>query len=103
MNISSTLESCLGWDATASVSITGGTTPYTYLWSYDIDYQQPIQLEDNTLNPTVNSSNIEFLTEGFTMFTFGILILATLLIVFIFRKQIHHTFIIRNCRQLMLW
>ena len=65
VNISSTLESCLGWDATASVSVTGGTTPYTYLWSYDIDYQQPVQLEDNTLNPTANNSNIEFLTEGF--------------------------------------
>ncbi|MFL2569558.1 MAG: gliding motility-associated C-terminal domain-containing protein [Flavobacteriales bacterium] len=65
VNISSTLESCLGWDATASVSVTGGTTPYTYLWSYDIDYQQPVQLEDNTLNPTVNNSNIEFITEGF--------------------------------------
>ena len=65
VNISSTLESCLGWDATASVSVTGGTTPYTYLWSYDIDYQQPVQLEDSTLNPTVNNSNLEFLTEGF--------------------------------------
>ena len=65
VNISSTLESCLGWDATASVSVTGGTTPYTYLWSYDIDYQQPVQLEDNTLNPTVNDANVEFLTEGF--------------------------------------
>ena len=65
VNISSTLESCLGWDASASVSVTGGTTPYTYLWSYDINYQQPIQLEDNTLNPTVNNSNVEFLTEGF--------------------------------------
>lgn len=65
VNISSTLESCLGWDATASVSVTGGTTPYTYLWSYDIDYQQPILLEDNSLNPTVNNSNLEFLTEGF--------------------------------------
>ncbi len=65
VNISSTLESCLGWDATASVSVTGGTTPYTYLWSYDINYQQPIHLEDNTVNPTVNNSNVEFLTEGF--------------------------------------
>ena len=65
VNISSTLESCLGWDATASVSVTGGTTPYTYLWSYDIDYQQPVQLEDNTLNPTVNDANVELLTEGF--------------------------------------
>ncbi|MBL6663581.1 MAG: gliding motility-associated C-terminal domain-containing protein [Flavobacteriales bacterium] len=65
VNISSTLESCLGWDATASVSVTGGTTPYTYLWSYDIDYQQPVQLENNTLNPSVNSPNVEFLTEGF--------------------------------------
>jgi gliding motility-associated-like protein len=65
VNISSTLESCLGWDATASVSVTGGTTPYTFLWSYDINYQQPVQLEDNTLNPTVNNSNIELLTEGF--------------------------------------
>ncbi|MAD50737.1 MAG: hypothetical protein CMC95_05515 [Flavobacteriales bacterium] len=65
VNMSSTLESCLGWDATASVSVTGGTTPYIYLWSYDVDYQQPVQLENNTLNPTANSSNIEFLTEGF--------------------------------------
>ena len=65
VNISSTLESCLGWDATASVSVAGGTTPYTYLWSYDIDYQQPVQLEDNTLNPTVNDANVELLTEGF--------------------------------------
>ncbi len=65
MNISSTLESCLGSDATASVSVTGGTTPYTYLWSYDVDYQQPVLLEDNTLNPTVNNSSIEFLNEGY--------------------------------------
>ena len=65
VNISSTLESCLGWDATASVSVTGGIAPYTYLWSYDIGYQQPVQLEDSTLNPTVNNSNLEFLTEGF--------------------------------------
>ena len=46
LNISSTLESCLGWDAEASVSVVGGTTPYTYLWSYDIDYQQPVQLKE---------------------------------------------------------
>ncbi|MBH83756.1 MAG: hypothetical protein CMP70_03675 [Flavobacteriales bacterium] len=65
VNISSTLESCLGSDATASVSVTGGTTPYTYLWSYDIDYQQPVLLDDNTLNPTINNSNVEFLDEGY--------------------------------------
>jgi len=65
VNMSSTLESCLGWDATASVNVTGGTAPYTYLWSYDINFQQPIQLENNTLNPTANNSNAEFLTEGF--------------------------------------
>ena len=65
VNISSTLESCLGWDASASVSVTGGITPYTYLWSYDIDYQQPVQLVDNTVNSTVNNANIDFLTEGF--------------------------------------
>jgi gliding motility-associated-like protein len=65
VNISSTLESCLGWDATASVSVTGGIAPYTYLWSYDIDFQQPVQLENGTLNPTANSSNIDLLTEGF--------------------------------------
>ena len=63
-NISSEIESCLGWDANASVSVVGGVEPYTYLWSYDINYQQPLQLENNTLNPTVNNSQVEFLTQG---------------------------------------
>ena len=65
LNISSTLESCLGWDAEASVSVVGGTAPYTYLWSYDIDYQQPVQLQNNTLNPSANDANVESLTQGF--------------------------------------
>ncbi len=65
LNISSTLESCLGWDAEASVNVVGGTGPYTYMWSYDFDYQQPVQLQNNTLNPTVNEATLEFLTEGF--------------------------------------
>ena len=64
INISSEIESCLGWDATASVSVVGGIEPYTYLWSYDINYQQPLQLENNVLNPTANNSQVEFLTEG---------------------------------------
>ena len=38
-DISSITESCLGWDGSSSVSVTGGTGPYTYLWSYDDDYQ----------------------------------------------------------------
>ena len=65
LNISSTLESCLGWDAQATVNVVGGTGPYTYMWSYDFDYQQPVQLQNNTLNPTVNEATLKFLTEGF--------------------------------------
>ena len=81
-----TIESCLGWDATASVSVTGGTTPYSHFWSYDIDYQQPVQLEDNTVNPTVNNANIEFLTEDYYYVHIWDLTLAILLIVFTFQK-----------------
>ena len=64
-NISSITESCLGWDGSSSVSVTGGTGPYTYLWSYDDDYQMPVLLENGLVNPLVNSSEIQYLTEGF--------------------------------------
>ncbi|MGC6470722.1 MAG: gliding motility-associated C-terminal domain-containing protein [Flavobacteriales bacterium] len=64
LNTSSTLESCLGWDAEASVSVAGGSGNYTYLWTYDRDFQLPLQLQDSTLNQTSNQPNVENLTSG---------------------------------------
>ena len=64
LNTSSTLESCLGGDATAEVNLTGGTSPYVLLWTYDSNFQQPILLIDGELNPTNQSANPQFLSEG---------------------------------------
>jgi gliding motility-associated-like protein len=64
LNTSSTLESCLGGDATAEVSFTGGSGSNVFLWSYDSNFQQPIQLLDGQLNPTNQSANPQFLSEG---------------------------------------
>ena len=64
LNTSSILESCLGGDATAQVSFTGGTTDYVFLWTYDSDFQQPILLLDGSLNPTNQTASPEFLSQG---------------------------------------
>ena len=62
--VSSTQESCLGWDATANVNIIGGVGSYTILWTYDDAYQLPLLLQDGSLNPTSQSSNPQNLTDG---------------------------------------
>ncbi len=62
--VSSTQESCLGWDATATVSVTGGVGSYTILWTYDDAYQLPLLLQDGSLNPTSQSSNPQNLSAG---------------------------------------
>ena len=62
--VSSTQESCLGWDATANVSVTGGLGSYTILWTYDEAYQLPLLLQDGSLNPTSQSSNPQNLSAG---------------------------------------
>lgn len=64
INTSSTLESCLGWDATASVSVAGGTAPYTYLWTYDIEGSQPDTMQTGVFNTTANTANPSYLHEG---------------------------------------
>lgn len=64
LSTSSSLESCLEGDATASVNLTGGTSPYVFLWTYDSDFQQPILLSNGDLNPTNQSANPQFLSEG---------------------------------------
>lgn len=64
IGVSSTQESCLGWDATASVNVTGGVGSYTILWTYDDAYQLPLQLQNGTLNTTSQSSNPQNLTSG---------------------------------------
>jgi gliding motility-associated-like protein len=64
LNTSSTLESCLEWDATASVNLTGGSNPYVYLWTYDSDFAQPVRLLNGDLNPTNQTANLQFLTDS---------------------------------------
>mgnify|MGYP001162031192 CR=1 FL=1 len=64
IGISSTQESCLGWDASANVSISGGVGSYTILWTYDDAYQLPLQLQNGTLNTSSQTSNPQNLTEG---------------------------------------
>ena len=64
LSTSSTLESCLGGDGSASVSVTGGTESYQYLWTYDSDFQLPILLTNGDVNPTSQDANPQFLSEG---------------------------------------
>lgn len=64
INTSSTLESCLGWDATASVTAAGGVEPYTYLWTYDIEGVLPDTMQSGVFNTTANTANPEFLNQG---------------------------------------
>ena len=64
LDVSSTLESCVEWDASASVNIAGGSGSYTILWSYDNAYQLPLLLQNGSLNPTAQTANPQNLTEG---------------------------------------
>lgn len=64
IDVTSSLESCLLFDATASVSVSGGVGGYSYLWSYDDSFSQPLELQDGTLNPTVNASTVQNVTQG---------------------------------------
>ena len=64
LNTSSSIESCLGYDATANVIAEGGTLPYTYSWTYDVNFQQPIENLDGSTNFSGTTSSPQNLTEG---------------------------------------
>jgi gliding motility-associated-like protein len=64
LSTTSSLESCLGGDGSANVSVAGGTEPYQYLWTYDSNFQLPILLTNGDINPTSQNANPQFLSEG---------------------------------------
>ena len=64
IDVTSTMESCLGYDATATVDVTGGVGGYTYFWTSDNSNSVPLVLLDGSQNPTVNASTVQNVTSG---------------------------------------
>ncbi|MEE3037329.1 MAG: gliding motility-associated C-terminal domain-containing protein, partial [Bacteroidota bacterium] len=65
VDVTSTLESCLGYDATATVSVTGGVGGYSYFWTSDNNNSTALVLQDGiTQNPSVNNSTAQNVSNG---------------------------------------
>ena len=64
VDVTSTIESCLGYDATATVSVTGGAGGYSYFWTSDNNNSIPLLLQDGSQNPTVNAPTVQNATNG---------------------------------------